>query len=259
MAVDLAMQRARASGRVPPTVRLYGFAPRAASLGRFQRAADADLDACARLGIDVCRRPTGGRGVLHDDEVTYSVVASTQDGLPSGVAASYAFLSAALEWAYESMGVSARLGTGSGGDRTTSACYLQSSRADLVCDGGKLSGSAQVWDGDTCLQHGSVVLSRDIESEAAVFRLSGESAATLATRAVTLEEILGAPPSRDAAVAALERGFSEALGVRLRRGELTTAETVLAAQLEGAARVSPLGDVSQAQQEVEGGPGVRAV
>jgi lipoate-protein ligase A len=259
MAVDLAMQRARASGQAPPTVRLYGFAPRAASLGRFQREADADLDACGRLGIDVCRRPTGGRGVLHDDEVTYSVVASTQDGLPRGVAASYAFLSAALEWAYESMGVPARLGSGSGGDRTTSACYLQSSRADLVCARGKLSGSAQVWDGDTCLQHGSIVLSRDIESEAAVFRLSGEAAGRLAARAVTLEEVLGARPACDVVLAALERGFSEALGVSLRRGELTRAETILARRLEGAAQVSAQGGVSEAQHEVEGGPGVRAV
>ena len=177
MAVDRAIQRARKERLVPATLRLYSFRPPAVSLGRFQALEDADVHACGRLGIDVCRRPTGGRAVLHDDEVTYSVVASTQDGLPRGVAASYRHLGAALTRAYERLGVSAHLAAGRRGDPASASCYLQATRADLVVEGAKLSGSAQVWDGEVCLQHGSFVLGRDVEAEAAALGLDGHDRA----------------------------------------------------------------------------------
>jgi lipoate-protein ligase A len=89
MAVDRAILASHAAGDGPPTLRLYRWSPPAVSLGRFQSTDDVDMAYCAAEGLDVCRRPTGGRGVLHDDELTYSIVAGVADGLPRGVRRSY--------------------------------------------------------------------------------------------------------------------------------------------------------------------------
>ncbi|MDP2232400.1 MAG: lipoate--protein ligase family protein, partial [Actinomycetota bacterium] len=100
MAVDRAIQLACAAGAAPPTLRLYTWARPTVTLGRFQPASSVQADACGRYGVGVVRRFTGGRGVLHDDEVTYSIVASVPDGVPRGVAASYRYLCTGLTEAY---------------------------------------------------------------------------------------------------------------------------------------------------------------
>ncbi|HEY8674210.1 MAG TPA: hypothetical protein VIM76_10690, partial [Candidatus Dormibacteraeota bacterium] len=69
---DLALLDACARGEIRRAVRLYGFQPACLSLGRMQPMSDVVLDACARDGVDVVRRPSGGRAVLHDQEVTYT-------------------------------------------------------------------------------------------------------------------------------------------------------------------------------------------
>jgi len=109
MALDRAVLEGRAAGTSPPTLRLYRWQVPTVSLGRFQPLAQVDLDVCGRRGFDVVRRPTGGRGVLHDDEVTYGIVAGTADGVPRGVAASYRHLSGALAEAYSLLGVPAQV------------------------------------------------------------------------------------------------------------------------------------------------------
>jgi lipoate-protein ligase A len=224
MALDRVLLERRAAGPSPPTLRLYSWSRPTVSLGRFQPVSDVDDDACTRRGFDVVRRPTGGRGVLHDDEVTYAVVAATSDGVPRGVAASYRLLSAALAEAYRSLGVPAELTSRSRGRAGAGACYMHATQADLSLGAAKLSGSAQLWHGDAVLQHGSFVISRDVEAEAEVLRVGEDGARQLARAAVTLEDALGARPSPGEVAAAAVRGFENALGVTLRPGELTPAE-----------------------------------
>jgi lipoate-protein ligase A len=224
MALDRVLLERRAAGLCRATLRLYSWSRPTVSLGRFQPASDVDDDACVRRGFDVVRRPTGGRGVLHDDEVTYSVVAATSDGVPRGVAASYRLLSAALAEAYRSLGVPAELTPRSRGRAGAGACYMHATQADLSLGAAKLSGSAQVWHGDAVLQHGSFVISRDVEAEADVLRMGEEGAKELASAAVTLEDALGTRPSRGEVAAAAVRGFEHALGVSFEPEELTTAE-----------------------------------
>ncbi len=251
MAVDRAIQTACRDRLVPATLRLYSFRPPAVSLGRFQPIEDVDADACGRLGIDVCRRPTGGRGVLHDDEVTYSVVASTRDGLPRGVAASYRYLGGALTRAYETLSVSARLAGGRRGDPTSASCYLQATKADLVAGGVKLSGSAQVWDGDVCLQHGSFVLERDVEVEAAVLRLDGVATDALAATTRTIVQASGRRPAPAEVMDAVQKAFADVLGVQFGPGELTDAERRLADEVERDAAIFDAHAGVESQREVE--------
>jgi len=237
MAIDRAVLRARADGAVPATVRVYRWRVPTVTLGRFQDEGSVDLAACRRRGFDVVRRPTGGRGVLHDDELTYSIAASTGDGLPRGTAASYRHLCAALAETYRALGVDAALTERSAGERSSAACYLHTTTADLSLGAAKLSGSAQVWERDACLQHGSFVRTRDVAAEAEVFRLDADAAERLSATTATLADALGTAPSVEAIAAALAGAIERVFGVTLERGELTEAERAAADTIEPEHRV----------------------
>lgn len=225
MAVDRAILSCRAEGIVPPTLRLYRWRVPTVSLGRFQRAEDVDLAACERRGLEVVRRPTGGRGVLHDDEVTYSITAGVADGVPRGTAASYRHLCSVVASAYALLGVPAQLTARPRGRSESAACYLHATVADLSLGTEKLSGSAQVWNGDTVLQHGSFVVSRDCEAEAEVFGLDGEAARDLEGSTATLSSALGRRPSSDEIADAVVEGLARALNVRIELGDIVGEES----------------------------------
>ncbi|MHB8760864.1 MAG: lipoate--protein ligase family protein [Coriobacteriia bacterium] len=229
MAADRAILDAHEAGEAPPTVRLYRWARPTVSLGRFQPLSDVDVDACLSSGVDVCRRPTGGRGVLHDDELTYSIVAGEVDRLPRRVAASYRYLCSALIEAYEEIGIHAALTARVRGRGGAGACYLHATPADLSIGAAKLSGSAQVWSRDSCLQHGSFVVSRHVEREAAVFRLGAGGAEALAATTDTISSILGRAPNPGELLAAVTSGLERGLGVRFVTGTLTERESAYVA------------------------------
>lgn len=231
MAVDGAVLASRRAGSCAPTLRLYRWEVPTVTLGRFQKLDGVDLEACERRGFDVVRRPTGGRGVLHDDELTYSVVADLADGAPRGVVASYQHISNALAEAYRALGVDAELTRRSRGPAGSAACYLHATPADLSLGAAKLSGSAQVWSGDAVLQHGSFVRTRDTEAEAEVFRLDEKGRASLTGSTATLADALGAAPTVEEIAEAAVRAFESVLGVRLEPGVLTADEVGLAARL----------------------------
>ncbi len=97
MAVDEAIATHAGRGDAPPTLRFYQWQPACVSLGRHQPLADIDLARCAALGYDVVRRPTGGRAILHTDELTYSVAGPQGDPILAGaVLDSYLRLSQGL-------------------------------------------------------------------------------------------------------------------------------------------------------------------
>src|SRR5512137_950 len=97
MAVDEALLEETAAGRSLPTLRLYAWEPPTLSLGFAQPAADADRGALRRLGWGLVRRPTGGRAILHTDELTYSIIGPPEDErLAGSVLESYRCLSSAL-------------------------------------------------------------------------------------------------------------------------------------------------------------------
>jgi len=235
MAVDRAVQLARAAGSVPATLRIYSWIRPTVSLGRFQDVAGLDRDFCAGHGVDVVRRSTGGRGVLHDDEVTYSLVASVDDGVPRGVAASYRHLCAGLAEAYRLLGVPAELTRRTRGDGASAACYLHATPADLSVGARKLSGSAQVWEGTTVLQHGSFTITRDLAAESAIFCLDEDARRSMVDSTATLADQLGYAPERQTVIDAVIRGFERGLGMTFVQGDLTADERECARNLESRA------------------------
>lgn len=243
MALDRAVLASHAAGDVPPTLRLYRWQVPTVTIGHFQPLAQVDLEACARHGFDVARRPTGGRGVLHDEELTYSFVAGVTDGVPRGVAASYRHISAALAEAYRALGVGAELTTRQRGRAGAGACYLHATQADLSLGAAKLSGSAQVWKEDSVLQHGSFVVARDIQAESDVFRLDREASHALAATTSTLSEALGDGPTFASIGEAVVGAFERTFGVVLERSDLSAAE------LDQAGQWAPLHSVQSAPRE----------
>ncbi len=240
MAVDEALMVAHARGDSPPTLRFYGWSPPALTLGYFQDPeAVVDFDACRRLGIDVVRRPTGGRAVLHGREATYSLVAAEDNPAVRGtVAESYLRLSRGLVLGLGGLGAVVAIngsGTSAAGG---AACFDSPSIYELTAGGRKLAGSAQCRKWGCVLQHGALPLSMDTGVLFKILRFPSESEReyqlrTFSSKATCLEEVLGRPVSLEEVIDALARGFAGALGMDLEPGGLTDGEARLARELAG--------------------------
>ncbi len=112
MAADVALLEAVRAGGSAPVLRFYRWTPACVTLGKFQPAeGNVRLDNCRRLGIDVAKRPTGGRAILHDHEVTFTIIVSEGDlpGAGNGIMDSYRQLARALEAGMQRLGIPAEL------------------------------------------------------------------------------------------------------------------------------------------------------
>jgi lipoate-protein ligase A len=162
MALDEALAASVRAG-APPVLRLYRWAPACLSLGRHQPARGRyDQAALRERGLDVVRRPTGGRAVLHDRELTYSV--AVPDGVLGTPREAYAAVNRALVAGLRLLGVPARLQPTTGRRApvpSLAPCFQEPVEGEVVAAGRKLVGSAQRRDRGVILQHGSLLLEND--------------------------------------------------------------------------------------------------
>lgn len=237
MAVDRALLESLGAGG-PPTLRLYGWQPPCLSLGQHQGPEAADLAFCRDHGIDVVRRPTGGRAVLHHHELTYSVVAPVGvEPLPRGLQEAYRRLCAALVRGCHRLGVAAELTGGEvnltlPGPRTTVPCFKAPAGGEVVVGGRKLIGSAMRAHGGAILQHGAMLLDWDGDLQAGSMGLADDGG--LRPHVTTFADQLGRPLSPSALATAMVAAFTEELGVELVAAGLSAAEAARAEVLEGA-------------------------
>jgi lipoate-protein ligase A len=238
MAVDEAMLIALAEGVSLPTLRFYAWAPPCLSLGRNQPAADADLPACQAAGVDVVRRPTGGRAILHTDELTYSVTLLSSDPRTAGgVVESYRRLSEGLLAGLRCLGVEAVQARGQRKPASdlTAICFETPSDYEITVGGRKLIGSAQWRSRGRVLQHGTLPLRGDLTRVVSYLSMpDGEremQRCALGACALTLEEALGHTLPFTQVAHALADGFAQALNLALVPGELTDYEHALAGDL----------------------------
>ncbi len=230
MAVDEALLTNYQQGNAQPTVRVYRWQPACVSLGYFQRWSDVNHAARQACGVEVVRRLTGGRAILHGDELTYSVVVSEEQLGTRGVLATFRHLSEGVVAGLARLGITAELkALAEPRPREAEAnCFAAVARCDLVCDGRKLVGSAQLRRIGTVLQHGSLPLSFD--HAAATELLPGAS--DLRTRIIDLREAAGNPSLwTDCVAQALQAGFAAALRIEFIEGELSATEWALAESL----------------------------
>ncbi len=194
MARDSALQ-ARAARTGETVFSIYSWARPTLSFGRHQPAAGLyDMGRIRSANVDVVRRPTGGRAILHDREVTYSVTAPAADAAP--LRETYTRINRILLDGFARLGVDVELASPSGRAPapSTRPCFETPGQGELVAHGSKLVGSAQWRDDGALLQHGSILVDDD-QSSLPLFAAPGTGAANSAIpRPATLHALLGRSP-----------------------------------------------------------------
>jgi len=239
MATDESILRHVASGASPPTLRLYAWSPACLSLGYAQPFANVDIQRLNTHGWEVVRRATGGRAILHTDELTYSVIAPNDEPRVAGtVLESYNRLAQALLLAVKYLDVPVEVKEGKTNEDSIDnpVCFEIPSTYEITVDGKKLIGSAQARKKEGVLQHGSLPLTGDLaricqalvfESEAA----RNEASKRLLERATTVEGALGREISWEEASQSFVRAFEAQLGIQFEEGKLSESESKMADQL----------------------------
>lgn len=233
MAADEAILRAVADQNAPPTLRLYAWDPTCLSLGYAQPFMDVDQDRITEYGWDLVRRPTGGRAILHQHEITYAIIAPQDHPLMrGGVLESYRRISQALVSTLERLAISVEVKPSSPASeeqRNKPICFEVPSAYEITVNGRKIIGSAQVRRRNTVLQHGSLPLSGDISQICDVLRYQNETQrdeakSKLRQQATTIYEITGREISWREASHAFQQGFQSALNAELSPDDLNQAE-----------------------------------
>jgi lipoyl(octanoyl) transferase len=258
MAVDEVLLDGVVAGTTPPTLRFYQWRPACLSLGYFQSFEVVNLDGCRALGVDIVRRQTGGRAILHDRELTYSVALPLsmleRDG---GVLASYYRLSLALRDGLRRLGVPATLAPSTDSPLPAGhgpVCFDRPSAHEILLEGRKLVGSAQVRRGGALLQHGSILIEPRMVALMACLRTPGDgSGATGAPGegGVPIEDGVAGLAEMGVSdqapiAAAIARAFAARFGVRLIEDRLRQDELAAAEALAG----SKYQDVGWTRREV---------
>jgi lipoyl(octanoyl) transferase len=233
MAEDESILEHAAQGLAPPTLRLFAWEPACLSLGYAQPHSDVDLRRLGERGWDLVRRPTGGRAILHADELTYSVIAAqSEEHVAGSLLESYNRLAEALLHAVRQLGVDARMTGDAEADRNSvnPVCFEAPSAYEIIVEGKKLIGSAQARRKQGVLQHGSLPLHGDLRRITEALAYPDEAARSdaawrLLMRATTMEAALNRIVSWNEAAQAFVGAFETVLGLRLESGSLSDQES----------------------------------
>ncbi len=217
MAIDESIMLSMKEGASPPTLRFYRWNPSAVSIGTFQSMEEeVDVEFCKSNNIDAIRRITGGGAVYHDyeGEITYSIILPKDHDLaPSDILESYRVLCSGIVKALKHLDIDSEF----------------KPINDIISGGKKISGNAQTRRHSCVLQHGTIIFDLDVELMFTVLKvpqekISDKMIADVKQRVTSVRDILGPTISLDELHTALKKGFSEALGIELVPGELSTAE-----------------------------------
>lgn len=249
MAIDEAILTEISEGNSPPTVRFYGWNPAALSIGYFQKAShEIDLEQVKAEGLGFVRRPTGGRAVLHDQELTYSIIVpENYPGIPGSVTEAYRVLSEGLLQGFLQLELDAKMvQLATEEDKTqyasmgSAACFDSPSWYELVVEGRKVAGSAQVRNKGVVLQHGSILLDLDTDQLFRCLLFSSEKVAermkaSFIKKAVAINDLKRSLGKETVTIEQVEtafrQGIAKGLDVKLIDGDLTNREIRLADQL----------------------------
>lgn len=238
MALDEALLNWHSKGLIPPTIRFYGWNPATLSIGYFQQVEkEINMEAVLEKGIGFVRRPTGGRGVLHEHELTYSVIVSEDHpDMPSSVTEAYRLISNGLLQGFKELGLNAYFSIPETEKERdvlknprSSVCFDASSWYELVVEGRKVAGSAQTRQKGVILQHGAILFDLDTDKLFDLFhyrtpRLRERMQQQFAKKAVAINELRSQPVTMAEASKAFKKGFEDGLHIKLQEDRLTEEE-----------------------------------
>lgn len=227
MALDeLLMEKVR-SGAMPAAIRLYEWETPTLSIGYFQKMEkEIDIERVNEYGYELVRRATGGRGVLHDKELTYSVVLpENYPDMPESVTESYRIISQGLLEGFRNLGLDAHFSIPRTKEEKkeltnirSSVCFDTPSWYELVVEGRKIAGSAQTRQGGIIMQHGSILLDVDIDHLFDMFtytneRFKNKMKEAFKEKAVAINEISSKEFAVQDLYPAFRNGFEKGLNI----------------------------------------------
>ncbi|MFD1736514.1 biotin/lipoate A/B protein ligase family protein [Bacillus salitolerans] len=238
MALDEALLDWHSKGLIPPTIRFYGWSPATLSIGYFQKVEkEINMDAVKEHNLGFVRRPTGGRGVLHDKELTYSVIVTEEyEGMPQTVTEAYRVISEGILEGFKSLGLDAYFAVPKTEEEKESlknprsaVCFDAPSWYELVVEGRKVAGSAQTRQKGVILQHGSILLDLDEDLLFSLFKYPSERVKlrmqqNFKNKAVAINALRDRPVTLEEAKIAFKKGFEKGLDITLESYELTPEE-----------------------------------
>lgn len=246
MALDEALLEWHSKGEIGPVLRFYEWEPATLSIGYFQRVhKEIDLDAVRKNGLGFVRRPTGGRGVLHEHELTYSVIVTEEyPDMPETVTEAYRVISGGLLEGFKNLGLQAEFSIPVTAEQNdglkkpkSAVCFDAPSWYELVVEGKKVAGSAQTRQKGVILQHGAILLGLDEDKLVSLFKFDSEDSKermrrSLPEKAVAINRLTDREISMEECVDAFSRGFEEALCIQLKPFELTAEQELFVKDIE---------------------------
>ncbi|HEX6593157.1 MAG TPA: lipoate--protein ligase family protein [Bacillota bacterium] len=230
MALDESLLKWHSEGKIPPTLRFYGWKKPSLSVGRFQNVEQMiDFDGIKRHKCQFVKRLTGGSGVLHDDELTYSIVISEQRSyIPKSIRKAYYHLSKGLLEGYKNLGIQASYTAPKDKerDKQSAVCFEKPAFYELVYNEKKLSGNAQTRKKGVLLQHGSIPITINEQMLFDLFRFPTEEVRERKRRnfkhkAITIEQITQKQHTFGDIKSAFYKGFQTGLNIALKPIELS--------------------------------------
>jgi lipoyl(octanoyl) transferase len=246
MALDEALLEWHSKGEIGPVLRFYEWSPATLSIGYFQSVSkEIDVEQVEKHGLGFVRRPTGGRGVLHEDELTYSVIVSEDyPDMPETVTEAYRVISGGLLEGFRNLGLDAYFSIPESKEEIdglkkpqSAVCFDTPSWYELVVEGKKVAGSAQTRQKGVILQHGAILLSLDAEKLVSLFKFKSEEQRQrmrvgIREKAVAIDQLAGRKVSADESIEAFTKGFEKALDMKLEPYVLTEEQLLYVKEIE---------------------------
>lgn len=233
MAIDESLLNWHSAGFIPPILRLYGWERPSLSVGQFQKAEKSiDFEGIAKHQCDFVRRLTGGSAVLHDDEITYSIIVSEDHpNIPQSIQKAYYILSKGVLEGYRNLGIHAdyAIPEREAIKDKTAVCFEKTAIYEMIVDGKKISGNAQTRKKGVLLQHGSIPMTMDENMLFDLFKFKSERGRarqreSFSKKAVSIEDITGKPHTYDMLKGAFLEGFKTGLDIEVKPFELTASQ-----------------------------------
>lgn len=229
MAMDEKLMDWHREGKIPPVVRFYEWAPPTLSIGYFQRIErDINIEQVKAQNIGLVRRATGGRAVLHDDEITYSVIVKEDHPkMPASVTEAYRVISQGLLEGFRTMGLEADFSIPKTDKEKeelrnprSAVCFDAPSWYEMVVNNRKIAGSAQTRQRGVILQHGSIIRTLNEDQLFDMFKFPNERVRQrmqqgFKKKATPIEELMSPLVSKEAMKYSFKTGFKEALNISL--------------------------------------------
>ncbi|WP_413362656.1 biotin/lipoate A/B protein ligase family protein [Lysinibacillus sp. 3P01SB] len=246
MAMDEALLNWHSEKLIPPVIRFYEWNPATLSIGYFQQVhKDINFEEVRRQGLGFVRRPTGGRAVLHEHELTYSIIVEEDyPNMPKTVTEAYRVLSEGLLLGFRNLGLDAYFSVPDTEEKQqdlkkpkSAVCFDAPSWYELVVEGRKVAGSAQTRQKGVILQHGAILLDLEEEKLLSLFKFANEEAREkmrlkLPEKAVAMNRLVDKPFTIEQCIQAFKNGFQHALDIELIPYELTEEQLAYIEQLE---------------------------